>query len=201
MQMSSKKIRNLQMERVLSQSTELKVSEVLDRMKVACGLKTDAQLAEHVGVSNKTVSSWRARNSLPIESVIQIADETDKRIEHFLFGEEEKRPATDFNFSDMRMRDFEIAGESIFVSLLQRYAGEELAFMDEAEVKKQGEGLGIFIMGNLALIRQERRALLDSGKLDETTFDEYVRKSFRYDLPHMVRASENRQKKREKGPQ
>ncbi len=176
-------------------------------MKRACKIGTDADLATHLGVSNKTVSSWRSRNSLPIEAVLQLSYETDHKIDYFLFGKD-RTPLSGnkllemFQFDDLRFKDFEIAGESIIASILSQFADEELAFMDETELAEHGKSLGASILRTLALIRHERRELLDSGKLDEAAFDEYARKSFRNDLPHFIRAIENRVARRKKlGPQ
>ena len=191
----------------LSQSVSLNVPEILDRMKRACSISTDALLATHLGVSNKTVSSWRSRNSLPIEAVLQVSEETNHRIDYFLFGEERAPLSGEefvelFRFDDLRFKDFEIAGESIIASILSQFADEELAFMSSKELTEHGKSLGASILRTLALIRHERRALLDSGKMDEAAFDEYARKSFRSDLPHFVRAMENRIERRKKqGPQ
>tara|TARA_R110000751_G_scaffold180038_2_gene286493 strand:- start:38079 stop:38666 length:588 start_codon:yes stop_codon:yes gene_type:complete len=195
------------MDEFLNQSASLKVSEILDRMKVACDIKADAHLATHLGVSNKTVSSWRSRNSLPIEAVLQVSEETDRRIDYFLFGED--RPPLSgsdfvelFQFDDLRVKDFEIAGESIFASVLSQFAEDELASMGDKELIEHGKSLGASILRTLALIRHERRALLDSGKMDDAAFDEYARKSFRSDLPHFVTAIETRADRRKKqGPQ
>lgn len=176
-------------------------------MKVACDIGTDAQLANHLVVSNKTLSSWRTRNSLPIEAVLQVVEETDRKIDHFLFGEDRnaisgKEFIELFKFEDLRIKDFEIAGESILLSILGQFAGEELAFMEESEVSEHGKSLGASILRTLALIRHERRSLFDSGKMDEAAFDEYARKAFRTDLPYFFRAIENRARKRKnEGPQ
>ena len=189
----------------MTQLPSLNVPDIIDRMKAASNIRTDAELAAHLSVSSKTVSSWRSRNSLPIESVLQISEETNKNIEYFLLGDQEKRPEAQlselFDFGDLRIRDFELAGESILAGILEQFAGEGLAFMDEREIKKRGEDLGLSIAHSLALVRQERRALLDSGKLDDVSFEEYVRKAFRFDLPHYVRATKNKMTKREQGPQ
>jgi hypothetical protein len=183
----------------------LNVSEILDRMKDAAGIKTDAQIAVHLGVSNKTVSSWRARNSLPIETVLQMSEETGKRVEAFLFGDEHGREPSNleavFDFGDFRLRDFELAGESILIDILERFAPEHKAFMSDKDVERTGQDLGVSIARNLALVRQERRALLDTGKLDEAVFEDYVRKTFRIDLPYFTRAIENRMARKSKGPQ
>ncbi len=196
---------NLRKDDNVSQPDSLNVPEILDRMKKACGINTDSQLAEHLDVSNKTVSSWRTRNSLPIEAILQVSEETNTRIDYFLFGVDREPLSTSdfaqmFNFDDLRMRDFEIAGESIIVSVLGEFADEELAFMDETEISAHGKSLGASIIRTLALIRQERRALLDSGKMDEASFDEYARKAFRSDLSYFSKSVETRKAKK-KGPQ
>lgn len=191
----------------MSDATTLNVPEILDRMKEACGINTDANLATHLGVSNKTVSSWRSRNSLPIEAVLQLTVETGHKIDFFLFGEDRTPLSGEdfvqlFKFEDLTIRDFEIAGEAIIAELLGQFAAEELAFMSESEVTEAGKSLGAAILRTLALVRHERRSLLDSGKMDEAAFDEYGRKSFRSDLPHFIRAIENRTERRKKqGPQ
>lgn len=45
-------------------------SEVLDEIRRLKGLGSDAALGELFGVKQSTVSSWRARNSLPYEEII-----------------------------------------------------------------------------------------------------------------------------------
>jgi hypothetical protein len=45
-------------------------SEVLDEIRRMKGLGSDAALGEVFGVRQSTVSSWRARNSLPYEEII-----------------------------------------------------------------------------------------------------------------------------------
>lgn len=191
----------------MNQPVALNVSEILDRMKVVTDIATDANLAAHLGVSNKTVSSWRTRNSIPIEAVLQISQEANCKIDYLLFGKERtplkgKEIVELFKFEDLRIKDFEIAGESVFVSLLGEFADEALGFMDEEEISENGKRLGSSILSTLAFIRHERRALLDSGKMDEAAFDDYARKAFRIDLPYFFRAIENKQKKsKTEGPQ
>ncbi|MDP2733408.1 MAG: helix-turn-helix domain-containing protein [Hoeflea sp.] len=172
---------------------------IINRMKRAVGLKTDSDLAAHLKVSNKTISSWRTRNSLPIESLLQLVIETGRSIDYFLFGAEEaskQDKAELLKFDDIQVRDFELAGETVLATALEKYAPEQLSFMTEHEMRINGESLGFTILSILALVRQERRALLDTGKMSEETFESYVRKAFRSDLPHTARAAENLSKKK-----
>lgn len=186
----------------MSGTIELNVTEILDRMKEALSLKTDAELATRLDVSNKTISSWRTRNSIPIECVLQVAYESEKPIDAILLGiNRSSKPKLEdmLRFADLNLRDFEVAGETILASVLEEYAGEELAFMSEDELRENGERLGTAIMSILSLIRQERRALLDTGKLGVMDFENYVRKAFRTDLPYIFKAIRNRTDKQ--GPQ
>lgn len=43
----------------------------LDRLCTALGMKTDTELAEFLGLSNKTLSGWRARNSFDFALVLE----------------------------------------------------------------------------------------------------------------------------------
>ena len=45
-------------------------SEILDEIRLIRGLDSDAALGEIFGVKQSTVASWRSRNSLPYENVI-----------------------------------------------------------------------------------------------------------------------------------
>ncbi len=122
-------------------------------------------------------------------------------VEHFLWGEPDTRAETDFKFSDLRVNDFEIAGSTVLVDILKEVDEEKLAFMNEAEIEKLGNNLGITMMAVLGLVRQERRTLLDTGKMDEAEFERYARKAFRNDLPHFIRAIKNRNSASGNGPQ
>lgn len=186
----------------MSNISELNVVEILDRIKKILSLNTDAELATHLDVSNKTISSWRTRNSIPIESILQVAHETGQSIDFLLLGTDRKlKPKLDelLKFNELNVRDFELAGETILASVLEQFAGEELSFMSEEELRENGERLGTAIMSILSLVRQERKALFDTGKLGEPDFENYVRKAFRTDLPYVFKAIQNRSKK--EGPQ
>lgn len=193
---------DLQTEPFVSNTLELNVVEILDRIKVALSLRTDSELATHLDVSNKTISSWRTRNSIPIESVLQVVHESGQPIDFLLLGTDRKlKPKLDelLKFNELNVRDFELAGETILASVLEQFAGEELSFMSEEKLRENGERLGTAIMSILSLVRQERKALFDTGKLGEPDFENYVRKAFRTDLPYVFKAIQNRSKK--KGPQ
>lgn len=175
---------------------DINVREVIDRIKVAIDLTTDIDLARYFEVSNKTISSWRLRNSIPIEAVIQASWTSGKPVDYFLFGEQQLR-AYNYKYiakdgDDRTIRDFKYAGYNILVSILQKYAEETLLSLDEEDLKTEGDGFGMSFAMYLDIISAERKALLDTGKMDIDAFDEYVRKLCRTDLPLVARAFKHR---------
>lgn len=65
---------------------EIDVAETLIRMKEVLGLSTDRQLAEMLGVSNKTISSWQTRNLMPPEAVVYVGRQTDVSLDRLFCG-------------------------------------------------------------------------------------------------------------------
>jgi hypothetical protein len=48
-------------------------SAVLDRMREALSVNTDAALGEKLGVAPTTISNWRKRNTIPYKQVIEVS--------------------------------------------------------------------------------------------------------------------------------
>ena len=62
-------------------------SEILDRMREALSLRSDAELAQHLGVSKTTLSSWRTRNKVPYEQCIKVSTDMEIDVEWLLTGD------------------------------------------------------------------------------------------------------------------
>lgn len=168
---------------------EINASDTLDRIKSALKLKTDTELAEHFKVSNRTVSSWRTRNSVPIEIVLQAAYEQSVNIETFLFGTVKERKAVRLEFADLTLLDFQLASRRILAELLIKFAPEQMTKAVEAdELGRMGDDLGVTLLTNIDFIRKERKALLESGQFDEAHFEEYIRKSDNWHMPYFLAA-------------
>lgn len=171
----------------------INVDAVLMRIKEALGYETDIELSKYLNVSNVTISSWRRRNSMPIEAMLSACVSTGKSIDFFIFGEEVKREPTSFNGFDVDV--MQAVGVHIACSLLKEYAEEAFAFMEEGEKKEVGRKIGLMTMMLMDAFMREKKALLDSGKIDKETFIEYITKSDRSDLPYFWEAFKNRPKK------
>lgn len=169
---------------------EINASDTIDRIKKALKIKTDFELAQHFNVSNRTVSSWRTRNSVPIEVVLQAAYEHSANVEEFLFGSIQERKAVKLEFADLSLLDFQLAGKRILSELLMSYAPEKYAeAVQSGTFEKMGEDLGLTLLANIDFIRKERKALLESRQFDEILFEEYIRKSDRWHIPAFMAAA------------
>lgn len=179
----------------------LNVSEIINRLKDALGLTTDASLAVHLGVSSKTVASWRSRNSLPIESILQVSTETEKPIEYFLYGIELTRNTEEIDIEDVTLKDFQIVGYIVLVDLLREFAKDDLEQMNDEELLRISKSVGLLMRACFEYVKSERGVLVDTGTLSESLFAEYVRKALRVDLPYHARALENVKRRGKKVPQ
>ncbi len=65
---------------------ELNADDVIDRMKKVIKVDTDTELSRALGTSNKNISSWRNRNSIPYEDVLRIALNFGESMEYVLTG-------------------------------------------------------------------------------------------------------------------
>lgn len=63
------------------------VKAVLDRLSLVLGAKTSQSLAEKLGVSPQTVSSWKARESVPYAQCVDMAERHNVSLDWLLTGE------------------------------------------------------------------------------------------------------------------
>lgn len=180
---------------------KINATEVIDRVKLALSLKTDLDAAKFFEVSNKTVSSWRRRNSIPLEFLLQACAATGEKIDYFLFGEAFPRQHHELlnsKIDDFRITTMKLTGERTLVEILEKYAPEKLAFMEAKEMRSEGESIGMAMLIFADFIEREKKALVDSGRMTSEEFEEYIRKVDRYDLPYFARAIRHRNRE---GPQ
>ncbi|POZ49867.1 helix-turn-helix domain-containing protein [Methylovulum psychrotolerans] len=62
---------------------------VVERLKLLLKVDSDKSLAEELGISTPTVSSWRQRNSIPYEACIEIATKNNVRLDWLIIGKGE----------------------------------------------------------------------------------------------------------------
>ncbi|SIS76759.1 helix-turn-helix domain-containing protein [Insolitispirillum peregrinum] len=173
-------------------SPTIDVEAVLTRIKDALKIQTDTQLGEYFEVSKKTISSWKSRNSMPIEFMLMACVATGKKIDYFIFGESIVREPTEFKLFDIDI--MAAVGIHIATALLSEYAPEELAFMEEEKLDQIGMSTGLQIMFLMGEFDREKKLLLDSGKINRENYIEYIKKNHRYDLPYFAKALSNKEK-------
>jgi hypothetical protein len=61
---------------------------VIERMKEAVECRSDAELAEFLGIRKTTVSSWRQRGSVPYAECVRIAYHTHSSLDWLITGRE-----------------------------------------------------------------------------------------------------------------
>ena len=165
------------------------VKAIIDRLKSAFSVQTDIELAQLLEVSNKTVSSWRTRNSVPVEVVLQTSWATNQTVDYLLFGTKSETAAqvsTEAHFSEADIKDFKILGRSVLVSILGEFSPEQLAFMEDAEITARGEAIGNDLAERLAFIRRERIRFEGHGNFNEKLFAEYAAKVHHFELPYFA---------------
>lgn len=62
------------------------VASIIERMKRAYEVSSDAELAEHMEIAKTTISSWRRRNSIPLDACLKAALETFLSLDELITG-------------------------------------------------------------------------------------------------------------------
>lgn len=68
------------------QPNKIRVQEIIDRMKKVLGYSTDAQLANHFGLSITTPGGWKHRGTIPIYECMGIAHDHSVSLDWLILG-------------------------------------------------------------------------------------------------------------------
>lgn len=63
--------------------------DILNRISIATGLNKDSELARELRTSNSTISSWKARNSVPFTKCEEIAQKHNLSLDWLMWGQGE----------------------------------------------------------------------------------------------------------------
>ncbi|TCM84803.1 helix-turn-helix domain-containing protein [Rhodovulum steppense] len=69
-----------------TETGDTSAAAVVIRMKQALNILTDTSLAEHLGLSKNTVSTWISRKSVPYEAAVKVAIEAGVSLDFLLLG-------------------------------------------------------------------------------------------------------------------
>ena len=62
------------------------IFSIIERMKEATGSRTDLELAEKIGISSNTISTWKKRGSIPYEKIDEISQNASIPFDWILRG-------------------------------------------------------------------------------------------------------------------
>jgi len=83
--------------------TPPKVDEVLGRLAQILEVKNDTELAEALSVARTTLSSWRARDSIPYAECVDVALRNDTSLDYVLLGSEAESDGIEEELSGYRV--------------------------------------------------------------------------------------------------
>jgi hypothetical protein len=147
----------------------LVASEVIDRMREALLVATDAELSEALGVSKTTVSSWRTRNSVPFEACVRAAAEGITDLLWVLTGREYETPKPSVHEGEI---DFDLLRAAIYSRYLVRSSNPgDAAYLAEGDTR-----FVINQYNRFQLLLEEATKL---GQLSRTEFFDSLYKSIR----------------------
>jgi phage repressor protein C with HTH and peptisase S24 domain len=66
---------------------ELNVSEIIERLNVACGAKNTAEMARKLGINSSYTSGWKKRDFVPYKEVYEISRKYGYSMDWILTGE------------------------------------------------------------------------------------------------------------------
>jgi hypothetical protein len=67
------------------------IEGIIERMRLAHGVKNDSQLAQALGLAKSAASNWRSRNSVPVDVCFETACNKGVSMDWLIFGVGEMR--------------------------------------------------------------------------------------------------------------
>lgn len=154
---------------------DIDASAIINRMKEALGKDTDTDLASILEVSNKTVSSWRNRNSIPMEVIVSVAFASSKTVEYILTGSDVSVTLDELNEPDSAI--MQIMGEKLLKNILAEYAEEKLVFMEDEDIRIKGIQIGAYLTLMYVHLHKAKKMLVEEAGLTVDKFIEFERRA------------------------
>ena len=156
------------------------VSEIIARMKKLLSVRTDLDLAKHLSVSNQAISSWRSRNSMPLEYLMQVSTETEKSVDYLIHGRTARgKPPP----GSLEVLDLVYAGGAVLRGYLREYGESKISDLTDDQIAERGDYIGNLMFFHATIVKHERERLLETGKFDADEFENYARELDRFGKP------------------
>ncbi|AKB05630.1 helix-turn-helix family protein [Vibrio cholerae] len=167
---------------------EISALDVLSRLAKALGTSSDSELAQELGVAKQTISTWKKRNKVPLEQIVEISVEHNLSVDDILFGDKlsyAKRKLNDTIQDNLaRVADTRLAEE-----VLERIDDELLL----SERGLNAETLGEIFVAMGAVKRLLKGQLFDP-KLHQCELEDGINYflSLHYEIAHLARRNTSR---------
>ena len=89
-------------------SDGINVNAIIIRMKKEYNVKADTELANVLGTAKTTISSWRRRNSIPLDILVKAAVECMNSIDYIVFGSKQYISKPSIHDMDIDVRLMEL---------------------------------------------------------------------------------------------
>lgn len=113
---------------------------IIRRMKEALNIKTDVDLSKKLNVSNKTISSQKKRNSIPLEIILSVSFYSGFSSEYILTGYN-----ANVDISQIKEKDYllySIIGEFIFKDIAEEIEPGYLSDMSKEQIWNKAQQIG-----------------------------------------------------------
>lgn len=88
--------------------------DVLGRLSKALNVHSDVELAKHLGVATQTISTWKKRDKVPLDHIVEICIKNAFSLDSIVFGDEKESstfPNTQLKNMAKPLSDMQLAGD------------------------------------------------------------------------------------------
>jgi len=93
---------------------------ILERLSKALDVHSDVELAKHLGVATQTISTWKKRDKIPLDHIVEISAKNSFSLDSIIFGHDSNNnttsPWTKVTHAAQGMADMDLA-EDVFLKL------------------------------------------------------------------------------------
>lgn len=101
---------------------------VLDRLTKALNVNSDNELAEQLGVAKQTIATWKKRNKVPLDYVVEVAVQHNLSVDSILF---DKGTKTENSISTSVRNTFQTLSDIKLAEMVLDSLDEELNLTDQ----------------------------------------------------------------------
>lgn len=132
----------------------MNVEEILERLKTLTSSRTNKELAEKLYLSSdKVVSNWKTRNSIPLEVLLFIRKQYQCNMDWLLFGEQQEALTAN---EKLVLMAFNNLGDRQKIEFMAKIMGLDTAEKPNSIIQTaNGDGNNLVGNGNIHIVGKE----------------------------------------------